>query len=42
MQHSKVEEYQDSLVTRLVEQIIIKDESVEMKLKSGAVITVEK
>lgn len=41
-QHSKLEEDQDSLVTRLVEQILIKDESVEIILKSGAVITVEK
>lgn len=41
-QHTKLEEYEESLVTRLVEQILIKDESVEVTLKCGKIITVEK
>lgn len=41
-QHTKLEEYKESLVTRIVEQILIKDESVEVTLKCGKIITVEK
>ena len=41
-QHTKLEMYEESLVTRLVEQILIKDESVDVTLKSGEIITVEK
>lgn len=40
--YTKLEEYEESLVTRLVEQILIKDESVDVTLKSGEIITVEK
>ncbi|OFK58591.1 hypothetical protein HMPREF2811_05300 [Globicatella sp. HMSC072A10] len=41
-QHTKLEEYEESLVTKIVEQILIKDELVEITLKSEKVITFEK
>ena len=40
--HIKLEEYDESLVNRLVEQVRVKEEGFEVKLKTGEGITVEK
>ena len=40
--HIKLEEYDESLVNRLVEQVRVKEEGFEVKLKIGEGITVEK
>ena len=41
-QHIKLEEYDESLVNRLVEEVRVKEDSLEVKLKTGEIITVEK
>ena len=41
-QHIKLEKYDESLVNRLMEQVRVKEESLEVKLKTGEGITVEK
>ena len=41
-QHIKLEEYDASLVNRLVEEVCVKEDSLEVKLKTGEIITVEK
>ena len=40
--HIKLEEYDESLVNRLVEQVRVKEEGFEVKLKTGEGITIEK
>ena len=45
-QHIKLEEYDESLVNRLVEEVCVeayvKEDSLEVKLKTGEIITIEK
>ncbi|WP_425328857.1 recombinase family protein [Ruoffia tabacinasalis] len=41
-QHIELKKYDESLVNRLVEEVRVKDESVEVKLKTGQVIAVDK
>ncbi|MGO4936464.1 zinc ribbon domain-containing protein [Fundicoccus sp. Sow4_H7] len=41
-QHIGLEEYDESLVNRLVEEVRVKEDSIELKLKTGEIITVEK
>ncbi|MGX7092386.1 recombinase family protein [Hutsoniella sourekii] len=41
-QHIKLEEYDESLVNRLMEEVRVKEDSLEVKLKTGEIITIEK
>ena len=45
-QHIKLEEYDESLVNWLVEEVCVevyvKEDSLEVKLKTGEIITIEK
>ena len=41
-QHIKLEEYDESLVNRLMEEVHVKEDSLEVKLKTGEIITIEK
>ena len=41
-QHIKLEEYNESLVNRLREEVRVKEDSLEVKLKTGEIITIEK
>lgn len=40
-QHIKLEEYDESLVNRLMEEVRVKEDSLEVKLKTGEIITIE-
>ena len=41
-QYIKLKEYDESLVNRLVEEVRVKEDSLELTLKAGEIITVEK
>lgn len=41
-QHIELEEYDDSLVNRLIEEVRVKEESLEVKLRTGQITVVEK
>ena len=41
-QHIKLGKYDESLVDRLVEEVRVKEDSLEVKLKTGEIITIEK
>ena len=41
-QHIQLVDYKEKLVTKLVDEITVKDESIEVKLKSGEMISVER
>ncbi|EKB53897.1 hypothetical protein [Facklamia hominis] len=41
-QHIKLEEYDESLVNRLMEEVRVKEDSLEVKLKTGEINTIEK
>ncbi|WP_147429884.1 hypothetical protein [Atopobacter sp. AH10] len=40
--HIKLEEYDESLVNRLVDEVRVKEDSFEVKLKTSRIIVVEK
>ena len=41
-QHIEIKEYDEVMVNRLVDEIRVKDESLEIKLKAGQVISIKK
>ena len=41
-QHIKLEEYDESLVNRLVDEVRVKEEILEVKLKTGQILSVKK
>ncbi|MDK8234289.1 recombinase family protein [Aerococcus christensenii] len=42
VQHMEIKEYDESLVTRLVDEVRVKDASLDVKLKTGQIISIEK
>lgn len=41
-QHIELKEYDETLVIRLIDEVLVNEESLEVKLKTGQIIVVEK